>query len=163
MPYEWKRTGARRRILSLWPYRSLPKRGFVAFMGVTAGLMAVPLLPVLGTWVFAGVLPFLAIAFGGLWWALSRSYRSGDLIEELRLSPETIRLDRREPDGGRLDWEAKPYFARCRLHPTGGPVENYLTLQGGPREVEIGAFLTPEERAALESELRAALDDVRNG
>ena len=163
MPYEWREAGGRRRVLSLWPHRSLPKRGFVAFMAVTAGLMAVPLIPVLGTWVFAGLLPFLALAFGGLWWGLSRSYRSGDLVEELRLSPDAVRLDRREPDGARLDWEAKPYFARCRLHPKGGPVENYLTLQGGPREVEIGAFLTAGERAALEGELSAALDAVRNG
>ena len=163
MPYEWRKGSGGRRQLSLWPHRSLPKRGFVAFLGITAGLMAVPLMPVLGTWVFVGLLPFFALAFGGMWWALSRSYRSGDMVEELRVAPEAIRLDRREPDGARLEWEAKPYFVRCRMHPKGGPVENYLTLQGGPREVEIGAFLTPEERAALEGELSAALDDVRNG
>ena len=34
---------------------------------------------------------------------------------------------------------------------------DYLTLEGGPRVVEIGAFLTPEERQSLEAELRARL------
>ena len=46
-------------------------------------------------------------------------------------------------------------------HPMVGKVEDYLTLQGGPREVEIGAFLTPPERRALEDRLVAALHRVR--
>ena len=73
-----------------------------------------------------------------------------------------MRLDRREPDGTRRDWEANPYWVRARLHPRGGPVENYITLQGGPREVELGAFLSADERVALHHELEEALDDVRN-
>jgi uncharacterized membrane protein len=42
------------------------------------------------------------------------------------------------------------------LHQTGGPVENYLTLRGGDREVEIGAFLDAKERLALYGEIKAA-------
>jgi uncharacterized membrane protein len=38
-----------------------------------------------------------------------------------------------------------------------GPVENYLTLRGAGREVEIGRFLTPEERVSLHEELELAL------
>ncbi|PRY94471.1 putative membrane protein [Hasllibacter halocynthiae] len=163
MPYSWTEAGDRTRTLSLWPHRSLSRRGFALFMGITAALMALPLVVALGTFVFVAVGGFFALAFGGLWLAIGRSWRTGDLVEELRVGPEAIRLDRREPDGARRDWEANPHWVRCRLHPEGGPVENYLTLQGGPREVEIGAFLTPEERAALEGELSAALDDVRNG
>ena len=33
----------------------------------------------------------------------------------------------------------------------------YLTLQGGPREVELGAFLTPPERLGLKDTLERAL------
>ena len=47
------------------------------------------------------------------------------------------------------------------LHPTAGPVPNYLTLQGGPREVELGAFLSEEERLALRDEVQAALVRLR--
>ena len=43
------------------------------------------------------------------------------------------------------------------LHPKGGPVENYITLRGGDREVEIGAFLDVSERLALYGDLKRAL------
>jgi uncharacterized membrane protein len=47
------------------------------------------------------------------------------------------------------------------MHPDGGPVEHYLTLKGGGREVEIGAFLSPEERLALRAELTEAFARLR--
>jgi uncharacterized membrane protein len=50
---------------------------------------------------------------------------------------------------------------RINDYPKEGPVEHYLTLQGGPREVEIGAFLTVEERLALQRELLDRLRAVR--
>lgn len=50
---------------------------------------------------------------------------------------------------------------QVRLTPAGGPVPDYLTLKGRDREVELGAFLTPEERKELAGELRAALADLR--
>jgi uncharacterized membrane protein len=36
-------------------------------------------------------------------------------------------------------------------------VPNYLTLSGGGREVELGAFLTPVERVELKDTLESAL------
>ena len=170
MPLEWSEergapdeTGApsRVRVLSLWPYRSLSNRGFAWFIGTTCALVAVPLLTLLGSPVIWFLLPFFTVTVGLTWVLLRRSWRTGDLVEELRLAPGQIRLDRRDPDGTRRDWEANPYWVRVAMH-DGHPVENYLTLRGGPREVEIGAFLTPDERAELRPELEHALDAVRN-
>ncbi|MCB1513056.1 MAG: DUF2244 domain-containing protein [Hyphomicrobiaceae bacterium] len=42
-----------------------------------------------------------------------------------------------------------------------GPVEDYLTLAAQGREVELGAFLTPEERRELDRELRHRLAALR--
>ncbi len=108
MPYEWlneDKTG--RAELHLWPYRSLPRKGFVAFIAVTATLLALPLVVLLGTTILWGLLPFLAAAVGGMWWALSRSYRAGELVEVLTLAADRVALVRRAPGGAEQSWEAR--------------------------------------------------------
>lgn len=161
MPYRWRSETAPTATLELWPHRSLPKAGFVWFFGGTAGFVAVPLLAVLGTPVLWAILPFMAAAMAGLWWAIDHSYRTGRTVETLTLTRDTIALVQRLADGRSKEWSANPFWVQVRLHPTEGPVEEYLTLKGGDREVEIGAFLSPEERVALEAELRAALRRFR--
>lgn len=145
--------------LRLTPHKSLTPQGFVWFIGVTAALISLPLFSILGTGVFWALLPFILAAVAGIWWALQRSWRAMDVYEDLILWDDLVRLERHEPKGSR-DWEANPHWVRPVLHTKGGPVPNYLTLQGGGREVELGAFLTPPERVelrdTLERELRAS-------
>lgn len=164
MPYEWTETapdvsGAVSYRLLLWPYRSLPKRGFVWFIGVTAALLAMPMLAALGSRIWWGILPFPLLAIVAIWWALQRSYRSGQTHERLELTAESLHLRRIDP--GRPDrlWETNSYWVRASLGP--GPVEAYLTLTDGQREVELGAFLTPDERRALFGELQSRLARLR--
>lgn len=155
MPYEWidpPVTGPKAE-LHLWPYRSLPKKGFVTFFGVTFAMVAIPLLAVVGSPILWGILPFVALVMGGAWWGLQRSYRDGSTLEELRLWEDRVTLTRHNPRGPRQDWEANPHWVRVHDYVRDGPVEHYLTLQGGPREVEIGAFLSVEERVQLADEL----------
>lgn len=164
MPYEWVTdrqaapddSGAALPLaeLHLWPYRSLPKRGFVVFIAITCGLILLPLIAVLGTPVVWAVLPFFALSVGAVWVALGRSYRDGAVVEVLRLWPDRIELVRHDPQGSTRRWEANPHWVQVVLHRAGGPVAHYLTLSGGGREVEIGAFLTENERKRLHAELR---------
>ena len=109
--------------------------------------LAVPLLPALGTPVFWGLLPFEAAALGLLWAGFRASDRDGALSETLTLWRDEMRVERREPSGRVLRWRADPYWVRLALHRDGRKVENYLTLSGGGREIELGAFLSPDERA----------------
>ncbi|WP_374374818.1 DUF2244 domain-containing protein [Tabrizicola sp.] len=157
MPYEWlpPRDGEQR--LHLWPHRSLSQRGFVGFVGLTAVLIALPLLPNLGSPVLWALLPFLLATIWGIWFALRKNGRDRDIVEDLSLTPDRITLVRHGPKGQRQDWEANPYWLRVTLHETGGPVPNYLTLKGEGREVELGAFLSEEERIALKGEIDAKL------
>lgn len=161
MPYEWLPPDNGIRRLHLWPHRSLPRRGFVLFIGATAALIALPLLVVLGSPVLWGLLPFFALALTGMYWALSRSYRDGEILEELTLTSDHVQLTRNGPRGAHRSWEANPHWVRVERHEKAGPVPHYLTLKGGPREVEIGAFLSEEERLQLEPELRQALAAAR--
>jgi uncharacterized membrane protein len=161
MPYEWlpPRDGADR--LHLWPHRSLTQRGFVWFVGGTAALIGVPLVGVLGTPVVWGLLPFLLGTIWAIWFALRKNGRDRDIVEDLTLSPARITLSRHGPKGLRQDWEANPYWLRVTLHPSGGPVPNYLTLKAEAREVELGAFLSEDERIALRDDLQARLATLR--
>ncbi|MFN4172842.1 MAG: DUF2244 domain-containing protein [Pseudorhodobacter sp.] len=161
MPYEWLPPEGGNRRLHLWPHRSLPRRGFVAFIAATAVLIALPLLVLVGSPVLWGLLPFFVLALAGVYYALSRSYRDGEILEDLTLAADRMTLIRHGPRGQRRDWEANPHWVRVERHEKGGPVPHYLTLKGGPREVEIGSFLSEEERLRLEPELRQALHAIR--
>lgn len=157
MPYEWLPSEGDESRLHLWPCRSLSKRGFVGFIGVTAALFALPLLVLLGSPVLWGLLPFVLAAIAAIWWALQRSYHDGEILEDLRLTQDRITLTRHGPKARRQDWSANRYWVRVERLANGGPVPHYLILKGGPRDVEIGAFLSEDERVALHSDLHQAL------
>ena len=157
MPYHWLPPSGDEVQLHLWPHRSLPRRGFVWFIGLTAALGTVPLIGTLGSPVLWFVLPFAGIALTAMWIALQKSYRDGDILEALRLTPSEMTLTRHGPGDRWQEWRTNPHWARLHLHEVGGPVPNYLTLQGGGREVELGAFLSEEERISLFRDLQAKI------
>lgn len=161
MPYEWHPADTPES-LTLWPYRSLPRRGFVWFIGGTAALLALPLLAVLGSPILWALLPFLLGAVAAIWFALEKSYRDGGIVETLTLTGDLVSLTRSGPKGRQQSWQANTHWVQVSLYPTGGPVPDYLTLRGAGREVELGAFLTPEERKTLASELRQRLRAARS-
>jgi uncharacterized membrane protein len=165
MPYLWTTPApapdAPLAELRLWPHRSLPPQGFVVFFGITAALIAVPLLAVIGSPVLWGVLPFFIATFAAMWWGLKRSWSDRAMVEELCLWPDRVTLTRTGPRRNHQAWEANPHWVRVTLYPRGGPVENYLTLTGAGREVEIGAFLSEDERIALRGELQGAFSGLR--
>ena len=119
--------------LRLWPHRSLPRRGFAAFILGTFALITIPLYPLLGTVVLWGLLPFLLLAVAGVWVGLERSYHDAKIHEELTIDPEQVHLRRVDPDGRTREWDCNSYWARVQMHPTGGPVAHYITLKGNER------------------------------
>lgn len=160
MPYEWSSEPPHQTPqwrLSLWPYRSLLRKDFVIFIGATAALVALPLLTLLGEPVMWGLLPFFLMMIGGVWFALHVSYRRGEVLEELSVDDTNAYLVRHNPKGDVQEWQANRYWVSVHLHPKGGPVENYITLRGGDREVEIGSFLDAAERLALYDDLKRAI------
>ncbi len=127
------------------------------FIGATIALLALPLIAVVGSAVLWGLLPFFAISLWGIWFALNVSYKRGEVVEELTVTESTARLIRQNPAGDCQTWQANRYWVTVHLYQHDGPVENYITLRGGDREVEIGRFLDVKERLALYGELKQAL------
>jgi uncharacterized membrane protein len=161
MPYQWTSDHDDTRHLRLWPHQSLTAPGFVGFIGATSVLLMLPLLGVLGTGVGWVLMGFLLAGLAAIWAALRDNQRARRIHEDLALWPDRIRVAHHRPGRAPLTWEDNPYWVRVRLTPSGGPVENYLTLKGHDREVELGAFLSPEERERLASDLRDALARLR--
>ena len=149
------------KIIEVWPYNSLKPKGFVLFLGSTFVLISLPLFNVLGTTVFWGLLPVLLVAFIGVWFALRRSLNDRQILEQLTLSREEIALIRQNPTGEHKRWVCSPYWAKLKIYETEGPVANYITLTGNGREVELGAFLSEDERRTLYGELKQLLDGYK--
>jgi len=161
MPYVLTSSAPRRWTLRLWPHNALQARGFAVVIALSAAVLALPLLAVLGQAVLWGLLPFAALVLAGLWIAIRRNWRDRAIVEEMQLSRDAVHLRRVEPRKGVQEWEAHPSWIQLHLAPSGGPVEQYLTLTGGTHAVELGAFLTPEERIALHDDLSRLLLRLR--
>ncbi len=143
--------------LTMTAHNSLTQLGFVQFITITAVLMLVPLLAFFGTpflWVILGC---LAAALAMMWWALKISWKRGNINETLDLWPDHLRLVRINPNGQMQTFDANPYWTRVEMMEKDGPVSNYVTLHGAGRHVEIGAFLSEDERKSLFKDLQRVL------
>lgn len=142
--------------VTLWPNQSLTRRGYRIALGATVLGLALPVAALIGTNVFWPILGFALIPFLALRFAFRRNARALRLSERLTIWRDEVRVERREPDGRILRWQADPMRVRLYLH-ADGKVTDYLTLSGGGREIELGAFLSPEERVALADEVERGL------
>lgn len=157
MPYQWtSQPGETPQRLRLWPHNSLPHEGMAAFVLGTFTLICIPALPLLGTPVLWGLLPFLLMAVWGMFFALRYNRRMRQIVEELTLGDEDAHLVRTEPSGATRDWQCNRYWTTITKYDTDGPIPHYITLKGKGREVEIGSFLSEEERVSLYDELQRA-------
>ena len=139
--------------VTLWPHRSLTPDGFRRLMWFAAAVMALPLIALSWTPVALALAPWPLAALAALWLFFKLNYHRARLTEELRLWPDAIAVERREPAGRVRRWSANPYWVDVDLEDT-QRIRRYLTLRGAGRRIELGAFLTPEERGALAEELR---------
>lgn len=124
----------------------------LVIIGVTIPM--IPLLIAASSWAMAsfGIIPVALLFF-----MFIKNYRDGRLYEVLRLWPNLILVERMELNGDQKTWHCNPYWLRMKLLPEGGPVDNYLTLRGSDRNIELGAFLSPEERVTLHGDIDSAI------
>ena len=141
--------------ITLWPNRSLNAVGFrntMILVIVGLGIAVIPLIIITAS---LFMLLFAIIPVAMLYYLFKRNYRDGRLTEELRIYSNVIAVERREPSGQIHRWHANPYWVKVKLQDK--HVENYLTLEGNQRTIELGAFLSPEERLTLKAEIDDAL------
>jgi len=141
----------------LRPNRSLPQAGFAWMLLVAWAFLMLPMLPLLGTKALWILLPFMLAVLAALWISIHRSNHDGRMSEELTLWSDLIKVHRSNPRGTDQDWQASTYEVSLSIQAEGGPVEHYITLKGAGRIIELGAFLSPDERVQLYDDLQLAL------
>ena len=140
--------------LKLWPNRSLPKTGSVYLMLIIWLMMTIPMLALLGSASFWGVVPFCLFTLFLLYLSLRKNYNDGKIVEKLLVWSDLITVERVEVNKSTKKWEANPYWSTVNLYDESGPVDKYLTLKGNGREIELGSFLSPEEREKIYSQIK---------
>lgn len=145
----------------LRPNRSLGRVGFAWLLVIVWGFLLVPVAPLLGSHALWVMLPFLLAVLAALGFAIDRNSRDGESFELLRIWEDRLQIDHKQPRQSLKSWSTNPYWLRLHLSEDGGPVEFYLTLKAEGREIELGRFLSPEERVQLKADLEERLIRAR--
>lgn len=140
----------------LWPTRSLswPEAQRIVFgFGLVAGAVGIVFF-IAG---FPLILPFCGLEFAALWLAFYYTFKSAELRQTVTFTPEEVVVEK-----GRHRPETTVAFQRAwvkialeeagRLHP------RRLVLAASGRRVEVGEFLSEDERGAL---ARALISESR--
>ena len=98
----------------------------------------------------------MALTLALLWILIRRNDKDAALCEHLRIWPDLIAVHRHEPKAADRYWSANSYWVTARIKDT-QKTEAYLTQHGGPRDIELGAFLDLETRRALYQTLQTEL------
>jgi uncharacterized membrane protein len=143
----------------LHPHASLSPRGFfllMAFIGVISFCAGVAFV-IAGAWpVFA----FFGLDIVLVYLAFKLNYRDAQRYETLELTDTTLTVERVAPSGRRERWRFQPYWLQVELEDSPSP-DSSLTLRSHGRIVEIGSFLTAEEKVDLANALRNELNKLR--
>ncbi len=143
----------------LRPNRSLGPRGFRWLMGgllalsVAAGIVFVSI----GAWPVFG---FFGLDMLLIWLAFRASYRSGAMLEYLRLTRDALDVTRIHPSGREQRWSFQPLWVRVSL-PRPVRHESQLSLSSHGRRLVVGSFLSPRERGEVADALEDALRRMR--
>ena len=87
--------------------------------------------------------------------AFRASYRSARMHEWVRLTEDTLTVERVGRRGERRRWQFQPFWLRVVLEER--DETNRLVLTSHGRELVVGGFLAPAERRNLAAALKEAL------
>ena len=138
----------------LYPHRSLPPQGFVVLMLLLSGVSfaAGVSFVLMGAWPIVG---YFGLDVLLVYLAFRASYRSARMHEWVRLTEDTLTVERVGRRGERRRWQFQPFWLRVVLEER--DETNRLVLTSHGRELVVGGFLAPAERRNLAAALKEAL------
>ena len=134
--------------LIIWPHRSCDRKTFLLILFIISFILIIPSFLFLNLSFAISILPFSLLSIFLFFFVGNKNFNDALLIEKLKIYPKKIILERKEPNNDIKKWHSNPYWTKVNIY-NNGPVESYLTLKGNGKEVELGSFLTPEERINL--------------
>lgn len=143
----------------VYPHRSLGKAGFLVLMAVLSvcSLALGLALYLSGAWPAIG---FLGLDLLVVYVAFRLNYRAARAYETVRLTPGALEVTRVDARGRGRRITFQPYWLAVDMD---DPPRRHsrLTLRAHGRRLEVGGFLTPDEKLDLARALRRALDEAR--
>ncbi len=139
----------------LTPNRSLGPRGFVILMAAvcTVSFAAGFAFFLAGAWPVMG---FFGLDVAIIYLAFRINYRRASVHENLCLTREALTIERVNHWGEAKTWHFAPAWLQVRMVEPARPGRG-LVLRSHGQDLEIGRFLTLEERRDLAGALRQAL------
>jgi uncharacterized membrane protein len=144
------------------PHRSLGQIGFIVLM-VTVGVIsfiAGIMFWLMGAWPVFG---FFGLDVPLLYWAFRINYRRATAYEVVTVTPLELRVRKVSHHGRVREWALNPLWVRLEkiAHEDYG-IERLLLVSRG-KQLPIGGFLGPDEKASFAKALADALGAAKRG
>lgn len=144
----------------LTPHRSLSPTGIrwvIAFTAVMASIPGITFFA-MGAWPVVGLLGLDVVL---LTWALTASFADRDAFEEITLWPDTLDIRHVNKKGRETSMSFNPFAVRFSVMRDNEDRVTALKLVTRETEVEIGRFLTPDDKASFAEMFAPALSRAK--
>ena len=143
--------------MRLVPNRSLDSYGTKLVFCIIACGFLLPIIPFIGSPIGTTLTIFSGLTFYLFLTLLQKNFQQGSTFEEILISKNKIIVVHQEKNKEQMTWECNPYWTKVHLDINNPKLKNYLTLAGKGRRIELGAFLSPDERLELRDKIQNAL------
>ena len=148
--------------IRLAPNRSLYSYGTkLVFLVIACGFL-LPIIPFIGSPIGTTLTIFSGLTFYLFLVMLQRNFQQGSTFEEILISKSKVVVVHQEKNKKQKIWEGNPYWTRVTLDINNPKLKNYLTLAGKGRHIELGAFLSADERVELKDKIQNALAKAKS-
>ena len=121
----------------------------IASVSFVAGMIFM----LVGAW---PVLGFFGLDVAVIYLAFKANYRWARIYETVRLTSDSLLVERISPSGKVQRWRFQPYWLKVQID---RPVkhDSQLVLSSHGKRLKIGSFLSPDERVEVANALKDAL------
>ena len=144
----------------LTPHRSIDPRGIRIVCAFAASLLLLPglIFYLLGAWPVVG---FMGLDVAALYWALTHSLRDGRRYEEVTLWADRLDVRQVSAKGEEQTQSFNPFFVRLVIERDIDEHTTAIKLRTRERDLVVGAFLNPDDKATFAQAFGTALRKAR--